>query len=143
MLASGRPIIAACRPGSDIAKCVFLSEQEEKEVRDCLAFYAEKMRALDPGYIAPDPKSGRPGCFVVTATLGDEDHPDVLFLRSFRDQLLVRSKLGLAFVGWYYQYGPAIARRIASSKCACSVSYLFLVAPAVRVARVITRLSRR
>jgi hypothetical protein len=51
----------------------------------------------------------RSGCFVATATYGDEDAIEVRFLRVFRDTVLLRYVLGRAFVHAYYRTSPRIA----------------------------------
>lgn len=58
--------------------------------------------------------SGRPAaeshCFVATATYQDAHHPDVEYLRRFRDEYLRRSSAGRAFIRWYYgKAGPYMA----------------------------------
>ena len=56
-----------------------------------------------------DPKSSG-NCFVATVAYGgNSQHPDVIFLRAFRDQYLRRSRPGRAFIFWYYENGPRIA----------------------------------
>lgn len=55
------------------------------------------------------------GCFIATAAYGAEDCIDVQVLRSFRDQVLLRSMLGTAFVQVYYHISPPIARMVESS----------------------------
>lgn len=49
------------------------------------------------------------GCFVLTASFGNENDPVVVDFRRFRDQHLLRTVLGQAVVKIYYQYGPALA----------------------------------
>ncbi|MBB1498942.1 CFI-box-CTERM domain-containing protein [Paracoccus sp. MC1862] len=49
-------------------------------------------------------------CFVATAAYGDSLHPDVIILRRFRDELLVRYRLGRAFVRFYWIIGPRLAK---------------------------------
>ena len=49
-------------------------------------------------------------CFVATVAFGGEDAPEVTKLRAFRDRVLVRSRPGRAFIGWYYREGPGLAR---------------------------------
>jgi hypothetical protein len=51
----------------------------------------------------------RSGCFVASATYGDEDFVEVQFLRAFRDKILSRYKLGRFFVWAYYYLGPSAA----------------------------------
>lgn len=51
-------------------------------------------------------------CFVATAAYRDPQHPDVVYLRNFRDQTLVRYEKGRAFIGWYWRKGPNLARYV-------------------------------
>lgn len=50
------------------------------------------------------------GCFVATAAYGSRTHPDVVALRGFRDEVLVRHAAGRAFVAVYRVLGPRMAR---------------------------------
>lgn len=50
------------------------------------------------------------GCFVATAVYGSYNHPDVIELRRFRDEILHDSMCGSALVSLYYRYGPVFAR---------------------------------
>ncbi len=60
------------------------------------------------GKMRIESKSGAT-CFVATASYMDPAHPDVVFLRSFRDNFLVNYKVGLRFINWYWTYGPKLA----------------------------------
>ncbi|WP_339558780.1 tetratricopeptide repeat protein [Comamonas sp. MYb396] len=115
-----------------------LNDDYEKELRVIFNLYAEKLVALEPGYQLPYPKRKSSYCFVITATMGSAQHPNVTFLRSFRDTMLVRTAFGKAFIRWYYRHGPAIARLIEGSRLARSTSYVFIVLPAVAIAKLIT-----
>jgi ribosomal protein L7/L12 len=55
------------------------------------------------------------GCFVATACYGDYDAKEVLILRKFRDDRLMQSLPGRAFVQCYYAVSPFIARLINKS----------------------------
>jgi hypothetical protein len=48
-------------------------------------------------------------CFVATACFGDDDHPTVVSLRRFRDDVLLASAPGRFFVSGYYWWGPVLA----------------------------------
>ena len=50
------------------------------------------------------------GCFVATATYGDEDATEVMFLRAFRDEVLKTSSVGRLLVALYYVFSPYLAR---------------------------------
>ncbi len=73
------------------------------------------------------------GCFVATAAYGSRTHPDVVALRRFRDEVLVRSAPGRAFVAAYRVLGPRMARFVvpdgASGRAARAV-----IAPLARLA---------
>lgn len=56
--------------------------------------------------------SGGSGCFIATAVYEDYDHPSVLVLRNFRDQVLLPTTFGKAFVRVYYALSPMLAKRI-------------------------------
>lgn len=48
-------------------------------------------------------------CFIATAAFSDEDAPEVERLRRFRDEVLMPTPAGRAFVRWYYGAGPHLA----------------------------------
>ena len=60
-------------------------------------------------------KSGA-SCFVATAAYGGADHPDVRFLRAFRDGYLEHRRAGRAFIDWYWGVGAKMALVVGSSK---------------------------
>lgn len=48
------------------------------------------------------------GCFIATAVYGSYDCPEVLVLRRFRDEVLLKNLIGKSFVKFYYKIGPFI-----------------------------------
>jgi hypothetical protein len=56
---------------------------------------------------------GGSGCFIATAAFGSYLDPHVMVLRHFRDDVLLHSELGTAFVKFYYKHSPPIADFIA------------------------------
>ncbi len=51
---------------------------------------------------------GGGGCYIATMAYGDYDHPQVVVLRQFRDEILSKFKLGLWVIKTYYQYSPKL-----------------------------------
>ena len=67
-------------------------------------------KALPPARsVPPVMKQTKDFCFVATAAYQDIDHPDVLYLRSFRDEVLNSSCIGRTFVASYYKIGKLLA----------------------------------
>ncbi|MDO9526086.1 MAG: calcium-binding protein [Gemmobacter sp.] len=51
-------------------------------------------------------------CFIATAAYNDPWHPDVKFLRAFRDQWLVHRAWGRVFISVYWRVGPRLAGHV-------------------------------
>lgn len=52
-------------------------------------------------------------CFIATAAYGSTLAPEVILLSHFRDEFLLKSKLGTLFVNFYYSVSPSLATSIA------------------------------
>lgn len=57
----------------------------------------------------PDDEGEDGTCFVATAAYGDPYHPDVAWLRAFRDEHLLPHPIGRAFLKFYWTVGPRLA----------------------------------
>ncbi len=66
------------------------------------------------GNMRIESKSGM-NCFVATVAYNDSDHPDVTFLRRYRDEVLSGSAFGNVFIAWYWKNGPKIAEMVRTS----------------------------
>ncbi len=66
----------------------------------------------DPSAAAPNSSGGGGRCFIATAAYGSPLEPQVVLLRAFRDEYLVTTRPGKAFVEWYYRTSPPLADRI-------------------------------
>lgn len=95
--------------------------------------YVNKRRALDSSYQAPTIQ--KKGCFIVTATMGSENHPHVLLLRVFRDYWLSKRTIGKLFIRKYYRYSPYFADIIRQRKKLRQISYVTIVLPSVKLAK--------
>ena len=125
---------------NDMAKAWHLSPQYEAEIRAKLELASAKLRALDSTYSPPVlNKQKADACFVVTATMGSPDHPDVTTLRLFRDHELTRRPLGRLFIEWYSTYGPMLAGLIADRPLLRKASRFLVVRPAAAFARAVQR----
>lgn len=63
------------------------------------------------GNMRIESKSGAT-CFVASVAYDDPNHPDVMFLRFFRDNELSKTNYGRRFISWYWKQGPKLARII-------------------------------
>jgi hypothetical protein len=90
---------------------------------------------------ATEAKSG--GCFIATAACGNPFAPEVVFLSAFRDDGLLRSRIGTAFVNLYYAVSPPIAAVIARSNVLRRAAMASVVRPAASLVRALTRHSSR
>ncbi|MBB5943502.1 MULTISPECIES: tetratricopeptide repeat protein [unclassified Xanthomonas] len=129
---------------SNIQKVWSLSPAYEQTLRGQLDAANEKLKSLNPSYVAPSiEKKKLDSCFVVTATMGDEKHPAVTLLRQFRAEFLSGTSTGEAFIRWYYRNGPKIARVINASDLCRVVSYIIVVTPAAFIAYFVLLLRRK
>lgn len=71
------------------------------------------------------------GCFIATACYGDYNHPNVLVLRQFRDNVLTKSSIGRAFISLYYKHSPALATKIEKRNNLKSIIRFTLIYPLV------------
>lgn len=53
-------------------------------------------------------KSTGGGCYIATMAYGDYDHPQVMILRNFRDNVLDKSAIGRLFINFYYKVSPCL-----------------------------------
>ena len=61
------------------------------------------------------------GCYIATMVYGDYDHPQVIILRKFRDNVLDNSIFGRWFIKTYYQYSPNLVKKMKNKQIVNSV----------------------
>jgi hypothetical protein len=90
--------------------------EDESKKRILYIDYLEKVNVFpqinDTEY---DSSGGNSNCFIVTATMGDVNHPVVNDFRMFRDNVLLETFLGRLFISIYYKIGPYLANLIKSN----------------------------
>lgn len=64
-------------------------------------------KCITPSYV--DGFMNRSTCFIASAAYGNEWDSRLNILRKFRDNVLLKTKIGVAFVNWYYQWSPSAA----------------------------------
>lgn len=113
-----------------------INETYENLLRDRMAQAVETLQTIDGSYAPPSvEKRKADACFVVTATMGDFDHPNVTLLRRFRDAWILPRWWGPAFVNAYYRHGPRMAAVIENSPALRAASLRLIVRPAAWIAR--------
>jgi hypothetical protein len=65
--------------------------------------------------------SGSSGCYIATMAYGDYDHPQVMILRQFRDEVLDKSTFGKWFIRTYYRYSPKLVEKLKNQRTVNSI----------------------
>lgn len=121
-----------------------LSPAYEQILRNRLDNASEKLKSINPSYAAPVIEKKKPdACFVVTATMGNENHPNVILLRQFRSEILSGTHIGEFFIRWYYKNGPGLAKVVKHSNFHRAISYFLVVTPAALAALILLPLHRK
>jgi hypothetical protein len=66
--------------------------------------------------ISKSPRNKKQGCYIATMAYGDYEHPQVLILRQFRDDVLYKSIMGKWFIKTYYNYSPILVEKFKNKK---------------------------
>ena len=70
-------------------------------------------------------------CYVVTASYGSEAHPNVTYLRNYRDKNLSKHTLGKIFISAYEIIGPLFAKMIKNSDTLKNYSSKYVIQPLI------------
>ncbi len=77
--------------------------------------------------------SSKGGCFIATAAYGSSLANEVVLLSRFRDDVLLRSKLGALFVAFYYKVSPPLASLIARGELLRAATRRLFLAPLLKL----------
>ena len=78
------------------------------------------------------------GCFIATAAFGSPMALELISLRRFRDEFLLRGALGSAFVWAYYRLSPPIANLIRDNEFPCRF-VRSLIRPVAKICALLTK----
>jgi len=88
-----------------------MSPSNKKQFNESLELYKECRIAQN-----------KSGCYIATMVYGSYDASEVIALRRFRDEVLLKSWIGQRFVEIYYKYSPAFVEKTKNMK----IIHLFL-----------------
>lgn len=74
-------------------------------------------------------------CFIATAVYGPSEQSKTDTLRWYRDNVLLKSRLGKTFVHFYYLVSPKIAKMVSKSSVSKIIIRYFLLEPIVKTLR--------
>jgi len=77
---------------------------------------AVQIRPIAENHDTAEPSKRVSACYIATAVYGDEDAPQVLRLRQFRDETLHRSVPGRWLSHLYYRFSPPLAQKLKNAR---------------------------
>lgn len=72
-------------------------------------------------------------CFIATAVYGNPNSESVITLRDFRDQHLLKYKVGRSFINFYYENSPYWAKKIEKNETSKMIIRVFVITPIVLI----------
>ena len=78
--------------------------------REALGSLKNQINAATNRTISSSSRSS--GCYIATMAYGNYDHPQVMILRQFRDEVLSKSQFGKWFIKTYYFYSPKLVEKL-------------------------------
>lgn len=110
-----------------------VSKSWESTLREKIGNYVDIRKKIEPTYKTPKIQK-KSACFIVTATMGNNNHKYVILLQEFRDNWLLKRIMGKILIKKYYQYGPYLSDLIRNRRILRWLSYTLIVRPAVLIA---------
>lgn len=91
---------------------------DEKEINSYLVNLRSGLvaKSSELGFSVASAPPAKSGCFIATAATGSYDHPKVVLLRLFRDDILKKHFAGRLFIRMYYRISPPLAQYIENSE---------------------------
>lgn len=83
---------------------------------DSKAIYKEYLAKFPHGRHKAEAENKASACYIATMVYGDYNHPQVVILRHFRDEILQDSKCGRTFIKYYYKYSPKLVEMMSNKK---------------------------
>ena len=114
---------------ADYAEWVLKNAPPDDEMMRMILQTALHMAGRDP-MIGKEKKGG---CFIATAGYGSPFAAEVMVFRQFRDEKLLPSKLGSAFVRVYYFVSPSVAKVISRHELLRVITRQLLLEPILRL----------
>lgn len=111
-----------------------------KKIKDIWDKAERKIKQIDPTIsITNNSPQTSSGCFIATASTGDYNHPTVVQLRLFRDNILETTSLGRKFIKFYYRNSPPIAEYISQKRVLKKIIYWSFIKPLSVLTKSITK----
>ncbi|MDG5799226.1 hypothetical protein QA597_02495 [Marinilabiliaceae bacterium ANBcel2] len=85
--------------------------QSLKNIKDQI-FQAKLAQDDRPSSYSTSNNNSGGGCYIATMAYGSYEHPQVIILRDFRDNVLSKSRLGIKFIQVYYNYSPLMVEKL-------------------------------
>lgn len=121
-----KDILALCEQGKKIEAIKLFKEATGKGLKESKE-YVENL-AADHGIIIP---RGKGNCFIATSCYGDYDAYEVIVLRIYRDEKLMKTITGRLVVKAYYNLSPFLAHKIDKSKKLKDLTRKYFLRPIV------------
>ena len=96
-----------------------------------LSIENEQLREFNCTLISSEKQKPKSGCFVATSCYGDYEAKEVLVLRNYRDDVLLKTKIGKIAVSIYYFISPSLAKLLDKSSLAKSFIRKYFLNPII------------
>lgn len=126
-------------PKGKLIKNVIVKYQEEnEEVKEEFVYPNSSTKIMEEKAYEryQEKKRRKSGCFIATAVYGTPSALEIDVLRDFRDEFLLKNRVGEKFVNFYYRISPSIANFISKH---CLLKFILrelFIGPIVKIIKV-------